>query len=90
MLQERNSFEEAINEQLNDHLKRLEALRQRHLQAVRLHAGAQKTRNRKAEEKEREIEALFDEYMNWIEDTMTTEKQAYIKVVAVMGSGLSR
>ena len=88
MVQERNRFEDDINEKLNAHLKNLESLRKRHLDAARAHIQAmdvaQTVRARRAEEKEREIEALFSEYMKWIEETMTTEKQAYIKVVAII------
>ncbi|MGM0681443.1 MAG: hypothetical protein ACQES8_04355 [Thermodesulfobacteriota bacterium] len=88
MLQERNHFEENINEKLNEHLQKLEGLRDRHLQTVQHRIQsmniAQKTKQRRAEEREREIQGLFDEYIKWIEETMTTEKQAYTKVVAVL------
>ncbi len=94
MLAERQRFEDNINQQLDAHLKKLETLRSRHLTALRQYIDglevAKKTKQRRAREKEREIQALFDEYMQWIEDTMTTEKQAYIKVVAVLQGVLNK
>ncbi len=88
MEQERKTFEEAINEQLNSHLKKLEALRKRHMDTVQQQIQAMDVargaKERRAREKEREIDALFDEYIQWIEQTMTTEKQAYMKVAAVL------
>ena len=33
---------------------------------------------------EREINNIFSEYYQWIEETMTTEKQAWIQVIAVL------
>ena len=38
--------------------------------------------NKKESEKER-VTKLFDNYVNWIKDTMTTEEQPYIQVVSV-------
>jgi ERCC4-related helicase len=88
MLKEREKVESNINEKLNAQLKRLEDLQKRHLEAIQMHIQqmdiGQTAKQRRAEERERETQALFDEYMQWIEDSMTTEKQAYIKVVAVL------
>ena len=39
--------------------------------------------SRTAKEK-REIDKIFEEYMRWVEDTMTTEDNPYIKVIAVL------
>jgi len=36
------------------------------------------------EKERREIDRIFDEYFNWIEETMTTEDNPYIQVVAVL------
>ena len=47
--------------------------------------GQAETFKRAREERgRRDIEAVFDEYLKWIEDTMTTEPQPYITVVCVM------
>ena len=39
---------------------------------------------RKKEEKARGIDKKFDEFMKWVEDTMTLDKNPYIQLVAVM------
>ena len=33
---------------------------------------------------EREIKKIFEEYYQWIKETMETEKQAWIQVIAVL------
>jgi len=30
------------------------------------------------------IDTLFDQYIQWVEDTMTTERQPWLQVVAVL------
>ena len=39
--------------------------------------------NRK-EQRQREIEHNFESYLEWIQDTMTTEKEPYIQLIAVI------
>jgi superfamily II DNA or RNA helicase len=73
----RKEFEETINEKLNFHLQELERLRDkqfRQLQAdfddkTRLPA-MKVSMTEKKERKRREIETIFDEYMQWIEDSV--------------------
>ena len=88
MSTQRAEFEAAINAQLNAHLKGLETLRDRHKQGVRAYlAGldiAEKLKQSRGEQRIREIEKVFDEYISWVEDTMTTEDQPYLKVVALL------
>jgi hypothetical protein len=36
------------------------------------------------EEESRRINRLFDDYLDWIQETMTTEDNPYIQVVAVL------
>ena len=38
----------------------------------------------KKAQKTQEIDRIFDEYLDWVQDTMTTEKKPYIQVVAVL------
>ena len=91
MKEERQAFENKINPQLNEHLDRLEVLKGRHKREIQLHFDdlniAETIKARRKGEREREVEQLFAEYMEWIEDTMSTEEQAYIKVVAVLQGG---
>ncbi len=39
---------------------------------------------RKREEKEREIDALFEDYINWVKETMTIKDEPYIRIIAVL------
>ncbi|ABK43866.1 helicase domain protein [Magnetococcus marinus MC-1] len=85
---QRNDFEDHINPKLNDQLKRLEGLRGRQFQQLELRfddlkQAASIVESRKEQEKRR-IDTLFDTYLEWVEDTMTTEEHAYIQVAAVL------
>ena len=84
----RKEFESEINEKLNDHLKALEKLRSKQHQHLeiqfensRQHEKIIQARKEKAR---RKIDTLFDDYMNWIEDTMKTEDNPYIQIIAVL------
>lgn len=85
---DRQAFEDKINQQLNEHLEKLDVLRERQIGQLELDFAENKQQesvkqNRK-EQRQREIEHNFDSYIEWIEDTMTTEKEPYIQVIAVI------
>ena len=84
----RKSFEDVLNPQLSDHLQRLEALKGRHKREIQLYFDEQNIteslKRKRKDERDREVESLFAEYMEWIEETLSTEDQAYIKVGAVL------
>lgn len=85
---DRQAFEDKINQQLNEHLEKLDVLRKRQIGQLELDFAENKQQesvkqNRK-EQRKREIEHNFDSYIEWIEDTMTTEKEPYIQVIAVI------
>ena len=84
----RDEFEEKINIKLNEHLEELEKLRKSKLTVLeeryeQLELLPRIKDSRKEREK-REIKKIFDEYMDWVQDTMTTEKNPYLKVIAVL------
>jgi hypothetical protein len=87
MHQRRKEFENDINEQLNQHLNALGRLRKKqHRQLELQFEGSRqhgKTVHSLKEQKRRSIDKIFDEYLNWIEDTMTTEDNPYIQVISV-------
>jgi len=84
----RRDFEERINEKLNREMEALDKLRARQLRqlALQLELSDQSETFKRAREERgrRDIETIFDEYLEWVEDTMTTEPQPYIKVVCAM------
>ena len=47
-------------------------------------SGRRKPSSARAERNRHEVEEIFDEYLKWIEDTMTTEPRPWIKVVCAM------
>ena len=88
MKAQRNAFEEAINTKLNDQLTALEKLRglqmrQLELRFDNLKQSANTIQGRKEEEK-RHIDKLFDDYLDWVQETMTTEEHAFIQVAAIL------
>ena len=87
----RQAFEERMDAQLNRELAALEDLKARRIEqlAIKLERS-QRTKAFKAHQRstgEQEIKQMFDDYLEWVEDTMTLERQPYIKVVCVMAGG---
>ncbi|WP_291322218.1 helicase-related protein [Desulfonatronospira sp.] len=84
----RREFENRINPQLNAHLEKLEQLKIRHRREIEQYFHEkhmpENVKSRRRDERMREVENLFAEYMEWIEDTMTTEEHSSIKVAAVL------
>ena len=85
---ERNAFEEQINQRLTEQLEKLDVLKGRQLKQLDLDFADNKQlesvkQNRK-EQRQREIEHNFESYLEWIQDTMTTEKEPYIQLIAVI------
>jgi len=83
MTKERNTFEDAINTQLGEQLRRLEQLRGKQLHQLELFYQEKRQLSRK-EQQRREIDRKFDQFIQWVEDTMTTENNPFIQVVAVL------
>lgn len=84
----RKEFESEINEKLNDQLKALEKLRSKQHQQLEIQFEDSRQHEKiiqaRKEKTRRKIDTLFDDYMNWIEDTMTTEDNPYIQIIAVL------
>ena len=82
------AFERRINEKLNDEWRALETLKKRRLLQLELQLErsdqAEAFKRTREERGRRDIDTIFDEYLEWIEDTMTTEPQPHIKVVCVV------
>ena len=84
------------NEKLNDEREALEKLKTRQLRQLELQLErseqAEAFKRARQERGQRDIDTIFNEYLEWVQETMTTEPQPYIKVVCVMTgeSGNSR
>ena len=88
MLARREEFKKSIGPRLADEKSNLERLRGRHHERLQLSlegTGRPEAivRSRKTAETRR-IDALFDQYLQWVEDTLTTEPEPYIQILAVI------
>lgn len=90
ILAERQAWEDKYNPMLNAHMTELDKLRGEHKQQLEFDFGdlfmGERNRDKKAQ-REREIDKMFDDYLQWIEDTMTTDPKPYIRIVAVLKGG---
>ena len=88
VVERRRAFENRINDKLNDELEALEKLKTRQLRQLELQLDrsdqAEAFKRARHERGRRDIDTIFDEYLEWVQDTMTTEPQPWIKVVCVM------
>jgi len=88
VVERRNAFEREVNVKLDAALAALDALKARQLRQLELRLEqsrqAEAFKRHRAEQQRRDIEAVFDEYLEWIQDTMTTERQPWLKVVCAM------
>ncbi len=88
MLTKREIFETDINQKLNDQLTELDKLKAGQLKQLDLGLErASDSQGRKAQRKalaEKDIHDIFDRYIDWVEDTMTTEKEPYLQVISVL------
>ena len=84
----RNEFEDEVNPKLSEELAALEDLKRRRYALIEaMLASSQYPEARKqslAAQQRRQIEDIFGEYLDWVQETMTTEKHPWIKVLAVL------
>ena len=83
MSEERNAFEEVINEKLNEQLNALDRLKTKQYEQLELFYMDKRQVSKKEQDK-REIDRKFDEFWTWVEDTMTTDDNPFIQVIAVL------
>lgn len=92
--EQRKAFEEKINKKLNEQYTALERLKKKQYMQLEFRFEDSKQPERlvqaRKEKERREIDRIFDEYLEWVEDTMTTEDNPYIQVIAVLKGSNSR
>lgn len=83
--EQRKHYEAQSNTKLNEQLQALEALRARHMGQMELDIGKllETVKQRKREERTAQINRLFDDYLDWLENTQITEDKPYLQVAAV-------
>ena len=92
VVERRNRFESVINAKLDEELNALEKLRARRFAQLelKLEQSAQPAAHKthREERARRDIDEVFNDYWEWIEDTMTTEETPWLKVIcAMVGEG---
>ena len=84
----RNEFEDAINDKLNGAVAALDGLKNRRLRQLDLRldrsALAEPLKEARRKSAESEIDGIFGDYLQWIEDVMTTEERPWVSVVCVL------
>ena len=84
----RNEFDDAINDKLNDAVAALDGLKSRRLRQLDLRldrsALAEPLKEARRKSAESEIDGIFGDYLQWIEDVMTTEERPWVSVVCVL------
>ncbi|QEP45087.1 DEAD/DEAH box helicase [Ectothiorhodospiraceae bacterium BW-2] len=84
----RKEVENRLNQKLQQQMDALEKLRGERLEQLALQYNSEQgigaIREDKKRKQERYIETVFDDYWQWIEETMTTEPQPYIQLIAVI------
>jgi hypothetical protein len=87
MQDRRDEANEQINRKLNRELERLEDLKARHERKLELeYADTDRPDaivETEKERKRRRIEKNFEDFLAWVENTMTIEEKAYVQVIAV-------
>lgn len=88
MTKSRKDYLERMTPQLNEHLERLEKLRSKRFAQMELKFTGESQPNtrqlNKKERERREVEAIFNEYQEFISETFKTEDKPYIRIVAVL------
>ena len=86
----RTAFEADYRPKLEAQIAKLDRLRRRQIDQLELdfgdnnaRGGLAQVRAARRERRRREIDRLFDEYREWIRDTMVTEDKPYLRLAAV-------
>ncbi len=88
--QERKTFDSQLTAQLNEQKQRLERLRGYHFEQLELRFE-EDTRPETIKQQRRQgersrIEKIFKDYEDWVNLSMTTEPEPYIKLITVLRS----
>jgi superfamily II DNA or RNA helicase len=84
MLQAQATFSARLVERLDGTLRDLESLQDRQIQQLTLALENQleSVKRGRFEQRSQQINRVFDEYRQWVHDTLTTEPQPWIQVLA--------
>ena len=87
----RDAFEDAVNAKLNEEVAALDEFKERRRRQLK--AELEESTQPDGFKRQREIQVtseineVHDEYLTWIQDTMTTERAPWVKVICAMTPG---
>ncbi|WP_322996264.1 DEAD/DEAH box helicase [Castellaniella sp.] len=86
MLAKQASFSAALEQRLEGTLDELRRLQSRQMQQLELNLAKQleTVRRGRFEQRSQQINRVFDEYRQWVHDTLSTEPQPWIQVLAAV------
>lgn len=76
-----SDYKNAVDPKIGDEVDKLEKLEEKH---HRFYKESLFANHRDKEEKDREIDAMFDELVQWVHDTLEIEDNPYIRVIAAL------
>jgi superfamily II DNA or RNA helicase len=84
MVQRQHAFAVQLNQRLEGTLAELQHLQEKQIEQLTLDLGAQleTVKRGRFEQRSQEISRVFDDYRQWVHDTLTTEPQPWIQVLA--------
>lgn len=74
-------YQEEMNPLLDEEIEKLIELQEKHHEYYQMTLFEQE---RKLNEQERRVDELFDQFVNWVKETLTIQNNPYIRVVAVL------
>ena len=82
----RKAFEQENRPKLNAQLEKLKTLEHKHIEQLDIFIETQlaTVKEKRYQEESTVIRSRFEEYRQWIQETMNTEDQPYIQIVAAI------
>lgn len=91
VVRRRDAFDREMRVQLSRQQSELARLKARQIEQLELALGrseqAQVFKDHRRAERSQEIHKIFEDYQRWVADTLTTERDPYIQVIATVASG---
>ncbi len=86
MIRQQAAFSSSLNERLEGTLADLERLQGRQIEQLKLDLEGQleTVKRGRFEQRSQQINRVFDDYRQWVHDTLTTEPQPWIQVLAAL------
>jgi len=85
--EQRSEFEQELQPKLSEYRERLERLRGEHVKQLELEFGQverHSLQQQRRQQRETRTERIFRDYQDWVELSMETESEPYIKLVTVL------